>query len=921
MATTYYKRDTNPTNNNWAQANNWSTVASNSSTNTGTYPVAGDTAIFDAGSIQVTVAVAAACAVLNCTNYNNTITMTNNITITGGVTLSSTTVFSGTGTLTLTQNQAITPGGCTSPVAISVGAFTLTLTGGDFYVGALTFTGAATINNDGTSRNLVVNGNISGNYAIAGSAVLYLANTLSWANSNTTGNSMPVVVNASGKTITVSSTVYLRNSAFTVTAGTLSGGTLRFTTSCTITGFGTSSTTAIYLAGTSQTYTLGGAVTTTGAFTSAGTTLVTVATAGYNLSLGAATISVATTMTGSGTVSVTNYGGGATLTMSADWTVSGTLTTANNMVLNGAFNFLVTGSITANFALTGTATLKMTGTGTWTGSAQIAMAMEINTAGTITISGTVYHGTGGFTYTAGTVSGIGNIGFSASENLSFAGSVDCGIFFGGTSQTFTLLTNITTTGKITFSATATAVTVAGGFNLACATLDFNATATYTLTNVNITASGRFTMNTTATMAGNGTIQAASFDTGSLAGTCTISGDWTITGDFANTNAPGFSLNGVGKKIYVGGNLTLTSYKVQGSALMIANGTGNWDAPVAAPLQMPLQINTAGTITFVSNFRFAGSDFTYTAGTIAGGPLIFYINGTCNLDTNTGGTIPITVKVMEWGGGADFTLLSNFACTTMTIIPASSNVTFAGDFDMTFANLNIYTDMSVGRSVTFRRSRTVTVTTSLTMESTKSAGGLLTVSSDLASTSFNLAYQGTSANMNVYGITFTDVNASTSAVPIEDWMAGTLTRTVNIYSRTTADLKKEGVWGATAVAKEIGALARGGSGTAVKLTPSSLTDAGIWAFLVPVNSASAFTLAFYHRITAGFNGSMTVTVYDTDDSTKLLDASAITFINDAAYHQFSSGALTPTATGFCRVVCRILKGAVAGSVYVDDLTVS
>ena len=120
-------------------------------------------------------------------------------------------------------------------------------------------------------------------------------------------------------------------------------------------------------------------------------------------------------------------------------------------------------------------------------------------------------------------------------------------------------------------------------------------------------------------------------------------------------------------------------------------------------------------------------------------------------------------------------------------------------------------------------------------------------------------------------------------------------------------------------KEDGANARGGSGSCVKLNPSSTTDKLIWTFLVPTTAVTAFQLTFWHKITASYNGSLKCTIYDTDNTTKLLNAEAVSFTDDAAYHQYTATSTEPTTTGFCRVVLEILDGAVSGDIYVDDVS--
>ena len=58
---------------------------------------------------------------------------------------------------------------------------------------------------------------------------------------------------------------------------------------------------------------------------------------------------------------------------------------------------------------------------------------------------------------------------------------------------------------------------------------------------------------------------------------------------------------------------------------------------------------------------------------------------------------------------------------------------------------------------------------------------------MASTAFNLVFNGTTTNCSIYRATFTDVNASGSAIGLDNWYGGTLTRTTNITNRTSADI--------------------------------------------------------------------------------------------------------------------------------------
>jgi len=119
-------------------------------------------------------------------------------------------------------------------------------------------------------------------------------------------------------------------------------------------------------------------------------------------------------------------------------------------------------------------------------------------------------------------------------------------------------------------------------------------------------------------------------------------------------------------------------------------------------------------------------------------------------------------------------------------------------------------------------------------------------------------------------------------------------------------------------RETGANARGGSGSCAKLIPFSTDVPLYWKFLVPVTASTNFQLKFWHKISSGFNGSVKVTIYDTDDETKLLDQQSVTLTDDGQYHQYTATGVTPANTGFCRCVVEILNGIKRGVIYIDDI---
>jgi hypothetical protein len=136
------------------------------------------------------------------------------------------------------------------------------------------------------------------------------------------------------------------------------------------------------------------------------------------------------------------------------------------------------------------------------------------------------------------------------------------------------------------------------------------------------------------------------------------------------------------------------------------------------------------------------------------------------------------------------------------------------------------------------------------------------------------------------------------------------------------IKPRGVYGSGEATKESGANARGGSGACLKMNPGSTTLPLAYEFLIPVTAATEFTLSFWHKISTDYNGSVKVTIYDSDDdATILLNAETVSLTNDGSYHQYTSTGCTPTDTGFCRCVINVLDGATTGDVYIDDMTVA
>jgi hypothetical protein len=112
---------------------------------------------------------------------------------------------------------------------------------------------------------------------------------------------------------------------------------------------------------------------------------------------------------------------GTTVTLGADWTITGSLTSASGTnVMNGNACYIGK-SLTTTVALRGTTTLVMNGTGTISGDAgaQASNNITVDTAGTISFGSTFAYGTGTFTWLAGTFAAPGTPFFYLKASCSF----------------------------------------------------------------------------------------------------------------------------------------------------------------------------------------------------------------------------------------------------------------------------------------------------------------------------------------------------------------------------------------------------------------------------------------------------------------------------------------------------------------------
>lgn len=745
MATTYYKRNTNPTNNNWNQNDNWSTVSSTSSTNAGTYPVAGDTANFDANSINVTINTTSACAVLDCTGYANTITQSANMTTTGNVTLvTSGLSTSGTPTWTFSGGTVI-PAGNTF-YDININNATVTLSTSDVTV----------------SHNLTLTGS---------SAIL------------------------TGRTVTMTGGTWSHTSTGKMRSN------LTFNGNCTVSGtvyFGDSGTPTITWSS--------GTITTNPSSTNSTLTIQ-----------GSCTLNTDRANMIWGNININPNS--VTLTLSANTECRGNFTTANVNTTLATSDLWVGGNLSIGSGSSGSGSLlgngrkvTLNGTGTWSmcnsSGSRIDVDIDINTSGTISISGTIRYGntsgTSVITYTSGTVdstthalalkypttlntSGMVwdtlNPNYASNGSLTLTSDCTCNNFTINTSATATLVTsNLYVKGNLTMSGGSGAVTgqtiymtgeqasatwsasatcyvrsnliFLGGANTIIVSGNvyyYTGTLTYTSGTITTTGStlnivGSCTLNTPrANMTWNNITQSAT-------GTLTLSADTECVGNFVVANGAYCTI--ATSDLWVGGGMTIgtsasSTTRLLGTRTITLNGTGTFasTSQSGGGIDPNIIFNTAGTISLSGAIKYgvssSGQTITYTAGTINAGTATITFFVSSNLNTNgmtwysvntAASAITLTLQsalqadsitigntsVLACGTN-DVTLTGNFTNNRSTAGRTGNNTftfngtsTIGGTADTNFYNVTF----NAGKTITQTSGRTTTVTNTFTANGTK-----------------------------------------------------------------------------------------------------------------------------------------------------------------------------------------------------------
>jgi hypothetical protein len=315
--------------------------------------------------------------------------------------------------------------------------------------------------------------------------------------------------------------------------------------------------------------------------------------------------------------------------------------------------------IGASAPLSGTTSIVYVGTGTWTASAATSTInnnFTINTAGTLTISGTVYKTGGTFTYTAGTINdSLGAVVTGASTTCNVSGVTWTKFLVGGAT---TLTSNIN---AITFG-------------------------TALSNNVSFALGGN-TLNFTHLELGN-------------TGTTTLPFAWTCQ-DISFTQTSSGTINGF--SITINGKITqLNNGNVTGTTPLNYTGSGTWSQPTGAGrIGNSLTINTAGTLNFQSG-SIGNAIFTYTAGTfnvLTGSTLFVRTAGTTMNHGNIVWYDVILGNSLNSGSVANITLNDKLICSNSLTLGLSN--TIFGGTDGTFDTFDLFLGSNISSSTTTR----------------------------------------------------------------------------------------------------------------------------------------------------------------------------------------------------------------------------
>lgn len=315
--------------------------------------------------------------------------------------------------------------------------------------------------------------------------------------------------------------------------------------------------------------------------------------------------------------------GSQTVTVADDWNITGTVSFLTNIATFNGNKISVGGSLTNN-TNGGTTLFELVGTGTWTSSG-FKNSLTINTAGTITVSGTVSYSTGTLTYIAGTVTTTGStLSVTAASTLDISGINLNNITFGGT-ITVTLLSDLNCTGTLT---------IGGGIS--------------TFNNNNINVGGSLVMNSSSI----GTSQINLNGTGSWSGVYPVKNNLTIKSTAIIDIVGSVQFNTGTFIVEAGAQVNASNSTLS----VIANATTTFDISTIKLNNFYLGgASTVNTLVLNSPLYITGTAYLGASSqnqTINGSP-VYIESGTLSSQAGNGGNILGTSQIIMTGDKATY----------------------------------------------------------------------------------------------------------------------------------------------------------------------------------------------------------------------------------------------------------------------------
>lgn len=500
--------------------------------------------------------------------------------------------------------------------------------------------------------------------------------------------------------------------------------------------------------------------------------------------------------------------GTQTLTVSGVATLQGAMT-ASTGILSVAGGVTLVGTPTGSFpilTISGASSLTSGGF-TWGGQLKLSVAGVVKLLGAWINSGIVtYTASTSLQYntissetltcngnlistaTPGTAGNLATIILGAAQNISMASLLNP-VNVNTTGQ-ITFTGNWTQAGLLTINSAANFNNGGGGAVMLCGggvTLNSNWGTSITLANIQI----RFNNSGTNVLTSNGysCYQPISTNT---SGIVKLSGAWINYGIFTHTSGASLQYNSVSSETLTcagGYTINQTTGSSGNLAIIILAGGEYTDTTSGHTIYNPFVINpTASAVTISSGSYITPRNLTYTTGSynvITTGSYI-WIAGVITINS------PIDGYFTGWNiilcqAVSTCTLSNALKCTTLAL---QATLTFAGTYDITCDNFYGQPTSANAAGVKIVNGRTLTITTAVYVPgvyyTNALASNLFTIQSTTAAYA-NLVYQGTAANCRIYASTFTWIDASGSEQVIDNWYGGTLSNTVNVVNRTSADI--------------------------------------------------------------------------------------------------------------------------------------